>query len=187
MADDLIAENKIHTPLYEAKVRVDYVMAYPEYDDDHQPKGHALMKNGFRVFGLTRKIALKDRAMGRGDAEIVLDGEWWSHEAKNDQERRALLDHELTHLAVLQSGLGTVKTDDLGRPLLSLRKHDVEIGWFSSVALRHGLHSQECLQAQHVMDNAGQLFWPGLFANRPETVSEDHIESAAKVMRTSRA
>ena len=184
MAEALLREFPEHRPVLDAKVRIDFVFGYPEYDEAGEPQGFALLKNGIRVFALTRKIALKDRALGRGDAEIALDGQWWDKEAKNDSERRALLDHELHHIAVQQSGLGVVRTDDLSRPLITLRKHDVEIGWFAIVARRHAQHSQECIQAKFVMDNAGQLFWPGLFGEKQQAAHHDGVENAVRNFRS---
>ena len=39
-------------------------------------------------------------------------------------ERRALLDHELHHLELKRDKKDRIRKDDLGRPLLRMRKHD---------------------------------------------------------------
>jgi len=93
---------------------------------------------GVKALGICRKIPLKERALGRGDAEICLDGEWWKDAP--EPEQRALLDHELHHIEV-KIIEGAMACDDLGRPLLKIRKHDYELGLFTIIAQRHGRHS----------------------------------------------
>lgn len=158
LATEILNQFESHKPLIDAKVNIDYVFAYGERDDDGILIGDALTKNGSRALGITRKMSLKDRAMGRGDAEISLDGDWWT-ETAGEEMQRALLDHELHHVA-LKTTKGQFNYDALGRPVLRLRKHDVEIGWFSLIASRHGKHSLEQMQAKVIMDAMGQFFWP---------------------------
>lgn len=154
-ASTLMFKYPCFAPLIDAEIKIDFVFAYPDLDETTgEPKGDALKKNGVKALGITRKLPLKDRAMGRADAEIALDGAWW--EKAPGAEQRALLDHELFHL------VPTGKRDDLGRPLLKLRPHDYEFGWFEAVANRHGNASQERQQAQRLIDQSGQFFWPDL-------------------------
>jgi len=178
----LLALYPEHEVLRNAKVRFDVVFAYPEYDGHGEPKGPAMVERGRKILGKTRKIPLKDRALGRGDVEICLDGHFWD-KVGSEADKMALLDHELHHISVKTSGIGTIQTDDLERPLIQLRQHDVEVGWFAVIARRHGRASQEVQQAKWIMDNAGQLFWPDLFKDAPIRVTEDHIENAVKNFR----
>lgn len=57
---------------------------------------------------------------------------------------------------------GIVQVDDLRRPKIKIRKHDVEVGWFNIVAGRHGNFSIERIQSKMVMDQLGQYYWPEL-------------------------
>lgn len=158
LANSILCEFETHQPLLDARVTVDYVFAYPQLDEKSgEPVSDAITKNGVKALGLCRALPLKDRAMGRADAEITLDAYWW--DSATEEERRALLDHELHHIAIKIDKRGLVR-DDLGRPVLQLRKHDFEVGWFKAVAARHGIHSQERLQARQVMCDYGQYFWP---------------------------
>lgn len=156
LAEEILREFESHKPLLDARVKIDLVFAYADVDDDGKMLNHALTKNGIRALGIARKMPLKDRAMGRGDAEISLDHDWW--ETVVLAEQRALLDHELHHLAVKIDKRGLVR-DDLGRPVLQLRKHDYEIGLFNVIAERHKANSQEVKWARHIMDAHGQLYW----------------------------
>lgn len=147
LANEIMCEFETHRPLLDAKVRIDFIFAYAEDGNV------AIRHNGQQALGLCKRLPLKQRAMGRGDAEITLDAAWWA--LANKPARRALLDHELHHIEVDQA-----KRDDLGRPVLRLRKHDVQIGWFAIIAERHGDFSIERQQARDIYDRHGQAFWP---------------------------
>lgn len=154
----ILEEFETHKPVLAAGVKIDYVFAFADVDPDTGEKiNNAITSRGFRSLGQTRKMPLKDRAMGRGDAEIVLDADHWNE--INDSERKALLDHELHHLEVRIDERG-VLLDDLQRPLLRLRKHDVEVGWFREIAARHNHHSIERIQAAQIVEESGQYFFP---------------------------
>jgi hypothetical protein len=175
MAKAVLNRYPTHTPLVEAKLKIDLLFAYPEYDENGEPVGCALKHHGVPAHGICRKLSLKDRSKGHGDAEICLDGDWWGKAAREEQE--ALLDHELHHLTVMFTKNGVLKTDDLGRPLVKLRKHDFEFGWFTTIARRHGVHSQERQQAALIMQSAGQYYWP-------EITGTDKSETLARAIRT---
>jgi len=166
MAKSILEEFDTHKPVLAAGVTIDFVFARCDRDEKtDKPLNDALTKNGVKALGICRKIPLKDRALGRADAEIALDGDWWEGEA-NEDERRGLLDHELHHIAVKIDKRGLVR-DDLGRPVLQLRKHDVEVGWFKTVAARHGRSSMERIQAARIMCDHGQYFWPEVAGELP--------------------
>lgn len=153
LAASIIAEFESHKPIADRGVKLDLLFAFGDRDETTgELTNHALTKNGIRALGITRIINLKDRTKGLGDVEICLDHDWWSE--VDEAEQKALLDHELHHIAV------TDKVDDLGRPKIKLRKHDVEVGWFRVVAQRHGKHSIERRQAAMIMERDGQYFWP---------------------------
>lgn len=158
MANEILCRYETHKPVLDARVKIDFVFAYADLDDDGNPTNDAIRRNGVKALGMTRKMASKDRAMGRGDAEITLDHDWW--DKASEAERTALLDHELNHIQVKINQHGVISRDDLGRPQLIMRKHDVDIGWFKIVAERNGEASLERIQARAIMDASGQYFWP---------------------------
>lgn len=179
MAAGLLREYETHQPLIENGVKIDFLFAWPRYDDQGKPIGNAITANGVKALGKARIIPLKDRAKRQGDAEILLDGEWWEHSESSEQ--RALLDHELHHISVDKNRHGIVKKDDLGRPKLKLRKHDYQFGWFNIIAERHGAFSQENQQATAMMLASGQLYWPLLYEKI--SVVTDAAEQAAHAVR----
>lgn len=147
-----------------SNIKIDYLFAYGDRDDVTLAlTSHAIVKNGRVVQGQCRKTSLKERALGHGDAEVMLDGDWW--ETANPDQQAALLDHELHHIVV------TEKTDDCERPIIKLRDHDFEVGWFRVIAERHGRNSGECAQAAKVMVEHGQAFWPDIVDYQGETVA----------------
>lgn len=160
LAADLIAQYDTHKPLAELKVKIDIVMAFADEDDRGNLLNDALTAHGVRALGITRKVGLKHRALGHGDAEIALDGNYWAQASA--EEQAALLDHELHHISVQCDKNGNPQFDDLRRPKIVLRKHDVQVGWFKVIAERHGAASIERLQAKAIMDGQGQFYWPGI-------------------------
>lgn len=158
LAQELIAKYESHKPLAVSEVKIDFVFARGDVNDKGVRLNDALTRNGIKALGITRVISLKDRVLGRGDAEISLDGDWWP--TASAEEQAALLDHELHHVSVKSDRAGNAQYDDIGRPLIKLRKHDQEFGWFKCIAERHGAASQERIQAKSMMDNQGQYYWP---------------------------
>ena len=159
LASDILTEYPDYKPLLDAHVQIDYLFAYPPYDEHDQPIGPAIRHHGRTVRGLARVVGLKDRAAGRGDAEILLDGHYWEHDTTTPQ-KKALLDHELHYLVLARDKFDIAKRDDLHRPMLTLRPHDAEFGWFALIAERHGVESLERIQAAKLVDAFGQYFFP---------------------------
>lgn len=160
LAGEILAEFNSHKPLVDAGVKIDFVFAQPELDEAGEPKEDAIRHHGRKALGQCKKIPAKQRALGRGDAEITLDRHWWEHTASEEMQK-ALLDHELHHLEVKMADDKIVR-DYLKRPVLVLRKHDWEFGWFDIIAKRHGAASQEVIQARVLTHQSGQLYWPGI-------------------------
>lgn len=162
IASEILNQFETHKPLLESRAQIDYVFAFCDRDEKTGlPVNNALSKNGVKALGIAKKISLKERVLGRGDAEISIDGDWW--QKANEQEQRALLDHELHHLCPKIDKRGFV-CDDIGRPIIQLRAHDYEFGWFKVIASRHEEFSQERIQARSMMTVSGQLFWPDVVA-----------------------
>lgn len=150
-AASIIAQ--FHPQLGSSEVTLDILMATND-------TGDAVSHAGYPALAVVRIINLKDRVKGLKDAEITIDAKAYWH--MTDEQRTALIDHELTHLIVLYDGDGLMKTDDIGRPKLKLKKHDYQFGWFTEVAKRHGRNSPEVYQARILWENDGQAFFPML-------------------------
>ncbi len=148
--NDLLAQvmERHHKPLHEAGVRVGILMA------------SELKAGGYPAYATIKIVPLKDRLSKQYDAELVIDAHEW--ESLRERHRRALLDHELSHLQLAKARMtgehseitkgGIVfERDDLGRPKLKTVKGD----WhgsdgFKDVVARNGNWAIEFLMAKRV-------------------------------------
>lgn len=143
--------NEFHPELVEAGVTIEAVMAF----DDKG--GYPVKANGYPALACIRANSLKNRVKGFADAEITIDKS--AYDALNDQQKKALIDHELFHLVVVRDKEGNIKHDDAERPKIKLKKHDYQFGWFREIALRHGENSPEVYQANLLWKNDGPTFF----------------------------
>lgn len=97
-------------------------------------------RDGHLVLGKARKISQREQLWNEHDFSIELNEFAW-RELKVEQ-RRALVDHELCHLAVDQD-------EETEEETFRIRKHDLEE--FNAVVRRHGLWREE---AQTFVDAA---------------------------------
>lgn len=179
LAKSIIEEH--HPDLATHGVRFDILMAYADRNEKTgEQNGYALTPGGYRALGIAKINNAALRALGNGDATIILDGDKWDGpEAKNgeqpdseellhDDQKAALLDHQLQKIAVKlderEEGEGEsepkAKLDDYGRPKLKIRKFDVCFGGFVAVALRHREASIECGFFATVYRLHAQTFFP---------------------------
>lgn len=140
----------------------DLLMVWADEDANGEPKGPALKHHGWPADAVIKAVDKASRALGRADVEIRFDANRW--EEMNEEQREALVDHELYHLSVRQED-GIPKRDDMGRVLFKMRQHDYEFGWFVEIAKRRGLASAEVYQAKRIMAENGQ--WLFSFAEQP--------------------
>lgn len=146
-----------HGELLAAGLKIDVLFAHAKKDKNGDPVGPALKHQGYRAKAIVKITGLKDRAKGLGDCELVIDGDEW--DTWSLEERRALIDHELTHLKLVTRE-GVILRDDLSRPRLACRLHDVQVGWFVEVAARHGEASTEQQQARQIFYVHKQQLFP---------------------------
>lgn len=153
IGDALVAES--FPDLAEAMVTVNYLMAEPGKG------GPALKLHGHACEATVRVNSFRERVEGLKDATISLDLEVW--ESLDDEERVALVAHELEHLVLKRHTKGDeegqVKTDAAGRPMLGCRHHDYTLGGFRSIASRYGDKSPEARAGRQFRDEYGQLIW----------------------------
>jgi len=174
------AHDKMYGHILDSNLKIDLMLAFADVDDKTgQPRNDAITHQGIRALGLCKIIGKKERAAGLGDVRILLDGDEWPR--MSDVEQRSLLDHELQHIMV-RSRDGAYLRDDLNRPLLSMRKHDIHVGMFSVVAARHGHHGIERRDFRKMVDAYGQYLMPEMFG---EDTASSTLLSAARQFRNS--
>lgn len=92
--------------------------------------------DGRVTLGKCKKASDLDRELADFDFVILLRRVFWQDEAVSDQQRDALLDHELMHAALKYDTAGEPMVDERGRLVYRLRKHDLEE--FVVIAQRYG-------------------------------------------------
>lgn len=139
-------KEKYHNELHQFDVKIGVIFAMSKEED-----GHALKHHGYPAYATIKIITLKDRITKGYDAELMLDAEFWK--SSNLTERTALIDHELSHIAVKRKKpakpkkgqekteidpLGEVQFDDYNRPMLKTVRGDYNVGdGFIKVIQRH--------------------------------------------------
>jgi hypothetical protein len=128
---------KYHQDLKKFKVIIGVLMA-------GNPDGNAITHGGYPAAAKIKIVSLKDRLTKKYDVELLLDDDHW--EEANEEERIALLDHELSHLEICFNKGGGVKLDDLGRPKLKIIPGDIiQSDGFKDVIKRHGDNAPEVI------------------------------------------
>ena len=105
--------------------------------------------------GQCRRASALDRQLHEFDFVILLQKEFWTNVTVSNEQRTALVDHELCHASVkLDPHNGEPIEDENGRKVYRTRKHDIEE--FGEIVERHGLYkrdleqfAQAILRAQH--------------------------------------
>lgn len=75
------------------------------------------------------------------DFIITLNKEVWEDQKFDADKKRALLDHEMSHIAPVYDGEGKNKVDSRNRRVWRTRGHDIEE--FSAVVERHGTYKHD--------------------------------------------
>ena len=171
---------KHHPKLQTAGVKITVLIARSE-------EGPPLRVRGQEALGSIRVTKLADRALGIGDALMMLNGE--AMPAWNSNRLQAVIDHELTHLVLKENKTtGAPERDDLDRPKLKIREHDFEFGWFGATASRYGEDSFEFSQARELLASASwmQPLLPGIEDALSFEIEPPIVPAAAKPPKRSR-
>lgn len=159
-----------HTPLETNEVTINTLFAYPRVDKRGKALEAAITVQRYPAIACIKITSYKDRVKGMADAEMLIDHAWWINH--DEEQCKAVIDHELTHLVVATDKYDRPKRDQAGRPVLKIRLHDYQIGLFHGVARRHGVKSQEFAMTELFRTHEGQqLYLPGLFVPAQEPVA----------------
>lgn len=136
--EQLIAQH--HTELKDARIALAWNLTW-KADADGRAK-----------LGMCKKASDLDRELAAYDFVIVLRRDFFESVSVTDQQRRALLDHELCHAAVTDDGRGEPITDERGRIVYRIRKHDLEE--FREIVERHGTWKKDLEAFAQAIDRA---------------------------------
>lgn len=142
---------KQYPELHSAEVDVRALMAHAGEGED------AVKLHGYPCYAVVKRVGIKERSQGLGDATIIIDAE--RYEKLSERRRDALIDHELCHLEVAKDKHGDVKKDEADRPVLKIKLHDWQLGGFAQISQRYGADALEVESVRIASDTWGQLFW----------------------------
>jgi hypothetical protein len=97
------------------------------------------------TLGMCRIQSDPVRQMTGIDALVILNQEWWNDHATTDEQRKALVHHELSHIGIHKDDQGDAKKDELGRVRMYPKKHD--ISEFRGVIDVHGIYVEDLREA----------------------------------------
>lgn len=143
------------------------LMAFQENKECTEP---AVKLHNYPCAAIVSIIPYKQRVDKRADAEIIIDQKVWDELIEPSQ--RALLDHEITHLTFQIDENGALKTDDQGRPKLTMRNHDWQLGGFETIAKRYKQDALDVIEIRKFQEKYGAVTLapekepeqPGMFA-----------------------
>jgi hypothetical protein len=151
--------SQYHRALVNAGATVFLKFAFKERDEEEdEPETSCLKVGGYPVAAKVKINSLDDRSEGKMDATITVDFVTW-RELNNDR-RKALLDHELSHLIPKYDGDGILQRDDLGRPKLQMRKHDIQLGIFLDVVDRHQQNAMDTMVVMEAHQKVSSVMRP---------------------------
>lgn len=138
-------ESKVGQPIY-AMLQTIIEEHHEDLADAHIALAWALGwkadRDGRMKLGMCRKASDLDRELSAHDFVILIHRPFWYREEVNDHQRRALLDHELSHAAVsYDERSGEPVYDERGRKVYRTRKHDLEE--FTSIVDRYGCYKSD--------------------------------------------
>lgn len=150
-----------HPDLHTAGVKVGVLMAF-------NAEGDAVKASGYPALATMKPCNARERASKDYDCELVVDE--IAYRDLRDRQRAALLDHELSHVALVPLSVKELqaaqaydaaapwwKLDDTGRPRLKSVKGDWMAGdGFAAVIERHGEHAAEFLNLERCWRRAEQ-------------------------------
>lgn len=149
--------------------------------------GPAISSGGYAVRAKVKLPSAKDRAMmdGRERYDVLISIDYRVWDDASEAERKALIDHELSHVRAVRDR-GEFQIHDDGRPKLKLVPGDWNVGdGFAGVVRRHGIAApefQNLLTVMCAVDEQGNLLFPFAADLDPEfTPARQLIVDAAEV------
>jgi hypothetical protein len=146
-------------------------------------------KDGHLMLGKCMKASDLQRELVNWDFVILLNEEVFQDTAFTLEKRIALIDHELCHATRQLDRFYAPATDEYGRSVWRMRKHDIEE--FRCIVERHGCYKKDLEAfAQVLLKHAGNLVFPTMDETKPavgETIAaktETSVEERARTRKT---
>jgi hypothetical protein len=119
-------------------------------------KGIKADADGHVILGLCVRASELQRELVDYDFCIVLNREVWTDDGFTDAQKRALIDHEMCHVAHSVDEEGEWRVDSKNRFVWRLRGHDIEE--FTAIIARHGCYKRDLENfAQKILEQKNWL------------------------------
>ena len=139
---------KHHEDKHIEGVTVDCLLAHTDRID-----GTAIKSRGTYALAYIRITSLMERVMGMADALMIIDHA--SMQLWKENRLRAVIDHELEHIQLIREKKNNQpRRDDHDRPMLGIKQHDYQFGWFEAPVKHYGYDAVEYDQAQQLVNVA---------------------------------
>jgi hypothetical protein len=139
-----------HGSLTTAAVKVKVIIVR-DFDRDDNPKT-SLKFAGRSATALIHKVQRKRRVYVSHDVEIEIDG--MIFDSLTEIKRKALFDHELSHVTIVTDQNGMTMTDDDGHAKLKLIPDDFVVTGFLAVVRHYGEDAIEYGSIKSCLDAA---------------------------------
>lgn len=127
-------------------------------------------KDGQLVLGKCKKASDLDKQFSQFDFVVILNHEAWTS-MLDDEQKEALMHHELMHIGISEDQNGNTKKDSRNRTMFRVRKHDIEE--FADIVAQHGCYKADLEQFVIAALNSKvplQPPLPGMDAEAPATI-----------------
>lgn len=167
--------NAVHDHLHDARIALAWHKALkPDVD-------------GKLILGRAKKASDLDRELAPYDFVIIVNKNFWTDTRTREEQKTALMDHELSHCEIERDANDEPKRNEKDRICYRMRKHDLEE--FRGVVERNGIYKRDLeLFAKTLKSKAAQtdLFAAG---ERPgtEKIGEDADGGAVVAFRGPKA
>lgn len=141
---------KYHQRLVCAEVKVGVFFTRASRNSFGEIESPAIICRGSPAYAVTRLTSPKERVFVPYDAIIEIDEDQWS-DYLSEEQRVALVDHELTHLEIIRKN-GEIELCSDSRPKLRLQNYDWQSTGFLEVLSRHRENSLELQDLNNVLD-----------------------------------
>ncbi len=137
-------------------------------------------KDGHLVLGKCKKVSDLDKQFAGYDIIVILNREAW--QTLDEDQRRALMFHELCHAALSEDQNGNPKKDARGRQIYRIRKHDIEE--FGEVVVQFGCYKLDLENFVRSAMNSKKPPRPTLF-DEPEAEANSDKEKESEIVEPS--
>lgn len=138
--------------------------------------------DGRVTLGKCKRASELDRELAAFDFIILLRRSFWLDQRVSDDQRAALLDHELTHASVKLDKHGEPARDSRDRVIYRTRRHDLEE--FSCIVERHGTWTSDIERFAAALRKSKEPFKPcEQCAERHGWISAPDAEGVSRLSR----